>query len=177
MRCSLQALKKARSRRHWTCVIRPNMAARALGHGSAPGRPGAARLGFEADNGLGVRRGFRQSLPDFRRGSTTFMEAVALPWVVFGPVDLRALRRFDRVLSLCCHTVTRFERTKPILRGRGELRSPLERPGYGMRAVVPNEAGVTNAARSRADVCTGVARCRFRRRWRRSGNGRNSTSP
>ena len=27
---SLQALKKARSRRHWTCVIRPNMAARAL---------------------------------------------------------------------------------------------------------------------------------------------------
>src|ERR1039458_8345286 len=62
---SLQALKKARSRRHWTCVIRPNMAERALGRGSAPGRPGAARLGFEADTGLGVRRGFRQSLPDF----------------------------------------------------------------------------------------------------------------
>src|ERR1035441_1862809 len=64
---SLQALKKARSRRHWTWVIRPNMAARALGRGSAPGRPGAARLGFEADTGLGVRRGLRQSLPDFRR--------------------------------------------------------------------------------------------------------------
>ncbi len=62
---SLQALKKARSRRHWTCVIRPNMAARALGRGSALGRPGAARLGFEADTGLGVRRGFRQKSSRF----------------------------------------------------------------------------------------------------------------
>src|ERR1017187_6144232 len=62
---SLQALKKARSRRHCTCVIRPNMAARALGRGSAPGRPGAARLVLRPILGLESGEDFVKVFPIF----------------------------------------------------------------------------------------------------------------
>src|ERR1017187_6738900 len=92
---------------------------------------------------------------------SAFMEAVALPGRVFGPVDLRALRRFAAVCLFVDIELPFLNERSQFWGGVGELRSPTSTKGVD----------VTRAMGRGGDTAIRVRGSEFKLAPRRFGTG------